>query len=173
MTLDTRYLDERLAYLGGQLRRIDQAIAALSLLAIARRVRTVRPEAVTVGLAWSKDGDCLIPDGYYTADGRRIGYSADGACLDEDLWRSDSWETRLDATLGPYCAELTEINQEVWGAVTDDTDPESGMLLDGATRLKIDEVLAGGEPVLRLTERIMIAWRRWRARTASTSESGH
>ncbi|WP_329431298.1 hypothetical protein OG339_47895 (plasmid) [Streptosporangium sp. NBC_01495] len=161
MNFNIKRLDRRLIYLYGRFRYIDQQIALLAMLAIARHVRTALPEASTVGFAWSDEGFHVIPDGFYTAEGEHIGYGADDEWLGGYPW-TGTWEDELGKTIWFYCVDLTEINEEVWKPFTTDTTSD-GMLFDeGRTRLKIDEVLASGEPTIRLTDLIAMTWKRWR-----------
>ncbi|RCG21112.1 hypothetical protein DQ384_36465 [Sphaerisporangium album] len=113
------------------------------MVAIARNVRAALPEAQTVALTWSDDGSCLIPDGYHSASGHRIGYMPKGAWAGDDR---NSWEHDLDQAIMPYCTNLEELNESVWEPFTTDHNPLSGELLDnGDRRLKIEQVLAEAE----------------------------
>jgi hypothetical protein len=89
------------------------------MLAIAQIVRDEEPVAVAVGLDWSDRGPYLVPDGYLTMDGTHA-----------ELIAADLADRIL-----PYCTNLTEDNEAVWGPHTI-TEPDGQVCY-----LKIPEVL--------------------------------
>jgi hypothetical protein len=109
--------------------RVGEQVALLSMLAIARIIRSALPQAAAVSLAWSDQGPHLVPGSSYLA--------ADGTAIGEG---SRSGDDALDAAIGPYCAALVESNEGTWGAFMRST-PDRRTL-----RLAIEDVLAAGEP---------------------------
>lgn len=136
----------RLAEINAQTTRLEEEAAVLAVRAIAERVREARPDVAKILLGWCDERPGCMPLAYYTADGRRIGYTGP--------WR-DSWRRRLELQIVRLTTQLGEHNADAWFPLTTDEDENGDELVWGERYLVIDDALKLPEPDPR--ERILHA----------------
>lgn len=130
-------------------------LAALSVRAIAARVRAGLPKAAAVGLAWTGPGQCLEPAGYFTPAGQCLDRDPRGAPLGGEAFQARIAD--LTALIAPHCARLTPDSRSAWSPFT--TNREAlGTALDGDCRLLVGAVPAGDLPDTPASAADVLRW---------------